>query len=297
MQKWSGDPNRLISYGYGRNFADATCRFDDDLPSTLHSSISHHRVLYYELGGLRFAVHCEIDAYYDPQDTKAEEASQTAKAAAPKKAKLPMSPPISPKLTMATPSSPSRNKGSRFSVLMEDVDDVHDEDDDEKKDSEVKAPVSSTLEIEFPCGPSVPIPANKTIEIKTFDALKRRKRSSIGGRPAHYTIFQPDAQMYFGRVQQLYEAGHEHGTFSPNVHVENVESRLKHWEAEAETQEGLQRLVAFLRDLIQRAAAHAAEGRTRLSLVFPSSNDPVMTDKRAKLYVRDDGVSFLPETL
>lgn len=273
LQPWKGDPNHRLSYGYGNSFAAATCRFPEDLPASLRNSFSHHRVLYYELGGLRFAAHCEADAQYDP-----------GKAKTPWKERghLP-SPPISPKMSMSTPASP-KTKGSRFSVLMEDVDD----DDDETDIS------SSTLTVDYPCGPSTAVPAAYLVEIKTYNATRLKQHAAIGVKSVRRYICQgPDSQLYFGRTPQLYETGQENGAFTPNTSVENVRERLEKWEAD--NQQNLQRLVAFLRDTINRASAHAAEGRTRLSLVLPSGRDASCEDMRARLYIRNDGVSFLPD--
>lgn len=275
MQPWKGDPNHDVSYGYGQSFAAATCHFASDLPAALQTSFSHHRVLYYELSGLRFAVHCEADGYYDPQHAAT-------------KVQLPLSPPVSPKLTMSTPASPrSKANGSRFSVLMEDV--------DEEEDETHAPPASATLGIDFPCGPAVPVPAAHLIELKTFNAKRFSDWIATGASPSRFFHNRPDSQLYFGRTPQLYEAGRDGGTFSPDVRVEKVAARLRAWEAE--NQNDLQRLVVFLRDLLQRASAHAAAGHTRLSLVLPGVQDPASKDKRARLYVRDSGVSFLPETL
>ncbi|KJR81997.1 uncharacterized protein SPSK_03302 [Sporothrix schenckii 1099-18] len=279
IQQWKDDPDHDVSYGFGTNFAAATCRFGPDLPEALQTSFSHHRVLYYELGGLRFAVHCEADGHYDPH--------RQGHAAT---VQFPLSPPVSPKLAMSTPTttpaSPrSKAKGSRFSVLMEDAD-----------DEETKQAFSSpTLTVDYPCGPAVPVPADHLVEVKTFNAQKRDAWLSTSAKSARYVRYGPDSQLYFGRTAQLYEAGHKRGVFEPNVHVENVAGRLQLWEED--NQQDLARLVVFLRDLLQRAAAHAADGRMHLSLVLPGAQDPSCKDKRATLHVRSDSASFLPETL
>ncbi|KAL1895453.1 hypothetical protein Sste5346_005259 [Sporothrix stenoceras] len=279
LQPWKDDPNHDISYGYGSNFAAATCHYPDDLPASLRGSFSHHRVLYYELGGLRIALHCEADGKYD-QVEKAKSKSTTPWR---DRGHLP-SPPVSPKMAMSTPSSPPKTKGSRFSVLMEGVED---------EDEEMSDVSSSTLSVEWPCGPSTPTSASHVVEIKTYDAAKPQIMADLGPKAlARYVCCRPESQLYFGRTPQLYEAGHSNGTFEVNVGVQSVEDRLQQWEAE--NQQHLQRLVSFLRQIIQTASTHAAEGRTQLSLVLPGVQDPSCEDKRARLYVRHDGVSFLP---
>ncbi|CAK7203133.1 hypothetical protein SEUCBS139899_005862 [Sporothrix eucalyptigena] len=276
MQQWKSDPDHQVSYGYGESFSTATCQFSPNLPDPLPSSFTHHRVLYYELGGLRFAVHCEADGYYDPGETSPE----TQKA---QKVQLPPSPPVSPKLHMLTPIS----TGSRFSVLM----------DDGCSSSSVSSP---TLSIKYPCGPDVPIPDEHLVEIKTYDARKLRnwkRRESLGKYNNYpYVRYKPDSQLYFGRIQQLYETGHEVGLFPSNVAVDNVTARLQEWEVEH--QDDLRRLVQFVQRLCTLAAASAARGHSRMSLVLPGTQDTATARNRAaKLYVRNDDVSLLPEVL
>ncbi|CAK7214511.1 hypothetical protein SBRCBS47491_002167 [Sporothrix bragantina] len=270
VQSWKGDPSSQFSVGYGGRFTEATCHFPKDLPETLQNSYSHHRVLYYELGGLRMAVHCEADGYYSPE--------------------LPPSPPVSPKLSKAVPAS----KGSRFSVLMVD--------DDDPVSEELPVVSSDTLAVTFPCGPATPVPAANLVEIKTFDARKVNCKHDVC-TDAKFKLFirhTPDSQLYFGRTLQLYEAGHDSGVFSGGLSVNNVTARLQQWEAD--NQKELGRLVGFLQRICTLAAEHASRGNTRLSLILPGTQhcDPVKLahlDRSAKLYVRTDGVAFLPESL
>ncbi|CAK7225814.1 hypothetical protein SCUCBS95973_005990 [Sporothrix curviconia] len=299
LQLWKDDPGNLLNLGYGGRFAAATCRFSptDAVPDVLRaSSFSHHRVLYYELGGLRMAVHCEADGYYCSPD-------------------LPPSPPVSPRPSKAVPAT-----GSRFSVLLGD-------DEDEDDDDDSPGVSSATLAVTFPCGPPTPVPAAHLVEVKTFDARKAAFRHNMYYSPNQNTNkennsktnsktnsnsrkknkifarYTADSQLYFARTTQLYEAGHVDGLFPGGVPVNNVAARLANWERD--NQQQLRRLVGFLRRLGALAAEHAtaAQGHTRFSLILPGTQnrDPVLLspheDQRAKLYVRDDGVAFLPECL
>ena len=308
MQQWSDDPDHMVSYGRGNNFAHKTCHYPDGVPDFIETSFTHHRVIAYGFGSLQFVIHCEADGFYEPADVDMVDAGLPTPPSTPRKASAmpipctrathrlpplaspmrmptpPMSPPLSP------PLMPPSSMGSRFAILDYDEggdsDDDDEDDDDNIDDIEPVTHHTGTLDITY--HPSTrTIPPDHMVEIKTYSKVRNKQRT-----------IPPEPQLYFGRTKQLFRAGHQWGCFAVNgdgtdEQVRDMAATLQQWEQEQ--QDVLARVHNVLLHVRKLASDMGAEGHTKLCLVCPNPTDAGTMPMQ--IYIRKDEASFLPSGL
>ncbi|KAK4108939.1 hypothetical protein N656DRAFT_717007 [Canariomyces notabilis] len=304
LSRWNEDPSLNDSLGHGAGFERKTCRYPADDEEILRRSLSHHRVVAYRFGGLRCVVQSEVDAYYCDCEKRRSTLSPHA---------VPFVPSGSPSPAIPTPTSgsptrkhsislsgpPSKQRPElAFAALRLD----------DPGDSPTFTPAEPDNNPTLPSPPLTPtsplhpatdtilqhasakihihhlgrnIPSPCLIEVKTHKALNT-------------PLFTPDAQLYFSRRTQLYDAPyHDKGVFlpGPGLVVQDRTGALRVWEREE--QETLRKLAALLKMVRDKVREMVEKGVERVGLVVcqgEGGSGRVVVE----VYDRGRGVGLVP---
>jgi len=256
LSRWSEDPWKRTHLGFGMQFERLTRSFDyagrsqDEGVKRLRDSMSHHRIIRFEMGGLRFLVQTESDAVYcgchnekqllslaadvsarlrtslEPDEKKASKIKRASKR---RTKRLDTTPPPKPRATQTL--------SGRFDALS--LDDPGDMIAATPSPPRKAKPKEDTADQSVILAGAL-LPNSCTLEIKT-----RAKQAPFRNdmRP----------QLYFQRTGRVFEALHENNRFRwQDMSVRAVPAEMRAWEEER--QEMLGRLVGLLGEVRRRAS-------------------------------------------
>jgi hypothetical protein len=303
--RWSEDPWIGTHLGFGMQFERRTRSFayagwsQDEGVRQLRDSVSHHRIVKFEMGGLKFLVQSESDAVWCRCHTEEKLLALAAASSA-----LLRAPPSAPKTNPKAASAPgtaqerkkrrdakslqkpraTRTLSGRFDALsLDDPGDMIASPSPRKQKQKKHEPTQQEKDPTVILAGAL-VPSTCTLEIKTRAKYAPPLRNDA--RP----------QLYFQRTGRLFEALHEGNRFElRDMEIHDIQDMVGGvWEDEK--QEMLRGLVQLLRDVKRTVSDKEEEGEDevmKMGLVLRAGEETQegveLDEWEAVLYLGRDG--------